>query len=413
MLEDYCRSRAERAVWEQNMLAPLLEEAAARFTKDRYCYLYARASLRFMASFGGWLQEKRIPIERVTEDHVDSFLDDFIGRPTEASFHRRRQVRAGVHFVLSLIREKCPMPVVRGPAQEKTRRFVAYLRRDRGLAECTIDQHGRDLEEFLISCFGQGEVHPAELTAARLLAYVAGSPGAQSNFRRRRVCTTLRCYFRFLRLQGVSVSHLGAAIPRIAVPRKALSPKVVTVAQVEQLLRSFDRSQAKGRRNHAAVLCMCDLGMRLGDVARLSLDDIDWREGSVKVANHKAGQPYRLPLPKRVGQALADYLATGRPSSSQRQVFLCHSHPYGSPVTAGALKAVVRAAWKRCGRQERPLGTHILRHSAATRMKQKGIPLKTIADVLGHRSLRTTALYAQVDLPALRKVAQPWPEGQP
>jgi integrase len=155
---------------------------------------------------------------------------------------------------------------------------------------------------------------------------------------------------------------------------------------------------------------MIDLGMRVGDVARLSLDDIDWRAGTMAVANHKRGRPYRLPLPKRLGQALADYLANARPSSERREVFLCHAQPRGLPTTVHALKTAVRSAWKRAGLYDRFSGTHILRHTVATRMKQQGVALKSIADVLGHHSLQTTTLYAQVDLPALRSTAQPWPE---
>jgi site-specific recombinase XerD len=157
---------------------------------------------------------------------------------------------------------------------------------------------------------------------------------------------------------------------------------------------------------------MAELGLRVGDVARLALDDIDWREGMVRVPNHKRGRPYQLPLPRRLGQALADYLVKGRPSSQRQAVFLCHAHPRGTPVTAGALKRAVQRAWQRSGLDKRFSGTHVLRHSVATRMKQEGVSLKFIADVLGHDSVQTTTLYAQVDLPVLRKVAQPWPEEQ-
>ena len=157
---------------------------------------------------------------------------------------------------------------------------------------------------------------------------------------------------------------------------------------------------------------MAELGLRVGDVARLTLDDVDWCEGTVRVPNHKRGKPYQLPLPRRLGQALADYLAKGRPSSLRREIFVRHAHPRGTAVTAGALKREVQRAWQRSGLEKRCSGTHVLRHSVATRMKQEGVSLKFIADVLGHESVQTTTLYAQVDLPVLRTVAQPWPEEQ-
>ena len=167
------------------------------------------------------------------------------------------------------------------------------------------------------------------------------------------------------------------------------------------LLGAVDDSKATGKRTYATIMCLSDLGMRVGDVARLSLDDIDWRQGTVRIANYKQGRSFQLPLPKRVGKALAEYLANGRPESTSRAVFVQHARPVGMPITAHALKTEIRRVWERSGLHETFSGTHILRHSAATRMKQEGIPLKSIADVLGHTSLQTTVLYAQVDAPAL------------
>ena len=203
-----------------------------------------------------------------------------------------------------------------------------------------------------------------------------------------------------------------SVVPTVRRPRTALSPKWLTSVDTDRLLSSVDRSRATGKRTYAVILCMAELGLRVGDVARLKLEDIDWREGTVRVPNHKRGRPYQLPLPRRLGQAIADYLAEGRPSSPRREIFLRHAHPRGTAVTPGALKREVRRAWQRAGLDKRFSGTHILRHSVATRMKQEGVSLKFIADVLGHDSVQTTTLYAQVDLPVLRTVAQPWPEVQ-
>jgi site-specific recombinase XerD len=114
-----------------------------------------------------------------------------------------------------------------------------------------------------------------------------------------------------------------------------------------------------------------------------------------------------LPLPERLGQALSEYVKHGRPPSDSRQVFLRHALGVGAPTNAALLKSAVRRAWRRTGLKYN--GTHILRHSVATRMKRAGASLKVIADTLGHNGLQTAALYSQVDLPALRRVAQPWP----
>jgi len=410
MLEYYHRCPKRRAAWESNVLAPFLEEAAGRYREWGYFYKYAQQGLRFMADFGDWLQKNWIAIDRVTEAQIQRFLDQFVPQAPADFVRRREKVRAAVHFVLTLIREKHPLLRVSTPAQFVTDLYVEHLRANRGLVEGTIAHHQQCLEGFLTACFGKGAVRLEEITAARVHAYIETIPRTISNSRRRRVCSALRGYFRFLQLQGYPTEYLQRIVPQIPTPRAALSPRILTRAEVEQLLSALDRTKPVGKRDYAAILCMIDLGMRVGDVARLSLDDIDWRAGTVSVANHKRGRPYRLPLPKRLGQALADYLTEGRPPSEHREIFVRHFPPHGFPIATSVLKLAVRGAWQRAGLYDRFSGTHILRHSAATRMKQEGISLKSIADVLGHHSLQTTTLYTQVDLPALRSIAQPWPE---
>lgn len=412
MLDYYVRDRKRLAVMERNPLAPFLKEAAERYRAEGYDYKYAQRVLGYAASFGNWLRTRHVPLDRITEEHVKGFVHWIVPRPPEKFIHTRRRTLAAANFVLALIRAKHPMVLAESPAQAEVGRYVEHLRRNRGLAEGTLEHHQRNLKQFLTFCFKQQRVDYSAITAAGIHAYVDGLPQGFRNSRRRNTCTALHGYFRFLQLQGVATGHLQAAVPAVRSPRAALSPKWLTSADADQLLRFINRSRASGRRNYAAILCMIDLGLRVGDVARLSLDDIDWRQGTVRVANHKRARPYRLPLPQRLGQALTDYLAKGRPSSQRREVFLCHAHPRGTPVTAAALKRMVGRAWELAGLDKRFSGTHILRHSLATRMKQEGVSLKLIADVLGHHSVQSTTLYAQVDLPALRTVAQPWPEEQ-
>jgi integrase/recombinase XerD len=412
MLEYYFRDRKKIAVMERNVLSPFLQEAAARYRAEGYIYKYARASLGYAVALGDWLQTRRVPLDRITEKHMDGFLDWFVPKPPENFTYKRRRTRAAIQFVLSLIRARHPVVLTQSPAQAEVDRYVDHLRRNRGLAEGTLEHHHRNLEQFLTSCFKQRPVDHSAITAKRIHAYVDALPCSLSNSRRRGTCIALRGYFRFLQLQSVAAGHLQSVVPKVRSPRAALSPKWLTLADADRLLGVINRSRASGKRNYAVILCMIDLGMRVGDVARLSLEDIDWSEGTVRVGNHKRARPYRLPLPQRLGQALAEYLAKGRPSSHRREIFLCHAHPRGTPVTAAALKRMVGRTWELAGLAKRFSGTHVLRHSVATRMKQEGVGLKFIADVLGHHSLQTTTLYTQVDLPALRTVAQSWPEEQ-
>lgn len=418
MLEYYYASDRMRRRLKQNRLAAFIEEAACRFRKDGYTFSYARGCLLTMSYFGDWLEGYEIPVRRVTMDHSKDFMALFVpprfrGRPQDAApATKRKAARAALRLVVTLIHERHPVAHAQSPAQIEVAAYLDYLRTNRGLTEGSISHHQQCLGEFLAHCFAEGQVRVAEITPVCIHKYVDALPRTKSNSKRRQVCCALRGYFRFLELRGEAVGRLAAVVPMVHGARAALSPKVLTPAHVQRLLRSVDRSTGAGRRNYAAILCMCDLGMRVGDVARLTLDDVDWHKGAVLVANRKGNRPYRLPLPKRVGTALAEYLANGRPASQFREMFLRHARPFGVPATPASLEAAIQRQWIKAGLHDTFSGTHILRHSAATRMKQKGIPLKTIADVLGHSSMQTTVLYAQVDLPALRRTAQPWPGGK-
>jgi site-specific recombinase XerD len=413
MLEYYCPSLARRAVQEQNVLTAFLHEAACRFRADRYSDTYAYECLRNMVHFGKWLRAYGISAESVTQEHVERFVKESVPRVGPSATERRGQLYKALHFLLRLIREKHPVMTRPSIVQLETGRYIEHLLRNRGLGEGTIANHRRALEKFLSAFCRQGPLDLSQVTAARLLSYLMDLPRTPTDGQRRHACTAVRGYLRFLQLRGAPVAPLLTVIPRIPVPRRAVPPQVLTPAELKQLLKALDHSRPTGRRDYAAVLCMADLGMRGRDVPRLMLDDIDWRQGTVCVANHKGGLPYRMPLPRRLGLALADYLKCERPPSKRREVFLGYGHPRDVPMTARALPSSVYRAWKRSGLAGRFRGMHILRHTVATRMKQKGVALKVIADVLGHRSLQSTTLYAQVDLPALRKIAQSWPEGQP
>lgn len=176
------------------------------------------------------------------------------------------------------------------------------------------------------------------------------------------------------------------------------------------LLSTFDRTTAAGRRDRAIVLLLAELALRANEVAALTLDDIDWRGGTIMIAPSKSRRADRLPLPAEVARAVVAYLRGGRPQSAVRNLFVRHRAPLGGPITSGIVRGVVRRGYARspvCAGLTRP---YLLRHTAASRLLRSGATLKEVADLLRHRSFDTTAIYAKVDLPSLVDVARPWPE---
>ncbi len=205
------------------------------------------------------------------------------------------------------------------------------------------------------------------------------------------------------------MEHLIDSIPRAAQWSKARLPQHLTEEQEERFLRAPDRSRPTGRRDYAMFLMMCRLGLRVSEVADLTLGDIDWRQGTVSVHMAKSRRIHTLPLPSAVGDAVVAYLHDGRPGSRDRHVFLRHRPPVGRGVSRGLIRGAARRAYQSAGLASSWTGTHRLRHTAAVRMVQGHASIKQIADVLGHRCVDTTAIYAKVDIEALREVALPWP----
>jgi integrase/recombinase XerD len=227
-----------------------------------------------------------------------------------------------------------------------------------------------------------------------------------------RIATAVRSFLRYRQFLGIGDVRAVAAVPRAAQWRLARLPRVLTETELAAFLAAFDRTTAIGRRGYAIALCFTALGLRVGEAARLTLDDIDWRAGLVTLAPGKTRRASQLPLPATVAAALADYLRHGRPVTPSRVLFVHHRAPCGQPLGPSGVRVAVRYAYARAGLGTRFTGTHVLRHTAATRMLRAGVPLKEIADVLRHRSLDTSTIYTKVDLSALTAVALPWPAVQ-
>jgi site-specific recombinase XerD len=152
---------------------------------------------------------------------------------------------------------------------------------------------------------------------------------------------------------------------------------------------------------------MTELGLRISEIAHLTLQDLDWRNGTLRLVKSKVGRERLLPLPQRLGKALASYLRRGRPAVAQIRVFLCHHFPYGTPLSTSQVGYAIRKAYARAGLPV--TRTHLLRHSFATNLHQQGASVKALADVLGHQSLESTTIYTRVNRRQLRSVIMPWP----
>ena len=184
-------------------------------------------------------------------------------------------------------------------------------------------------------------------------------------------------------------------------------PRALKPDEIERLLESFSTRHRWPKRSYAIIRCALDLGLRSGEIAGLKISDIDWRTGTVTLKGTKTLRQDILPLPMETGQALAEYLQHERPRSSSPSVFVMHRGDHDRGVTAGAIRGVIGWAYRRIGLKH--TRSHALRHAFACRLVERGSSLKEVADLLRHRSLNSTLIYAKLDTPKLAAVALPWP----
>jgi integrase/recombinase XerD len=222
--------------------------------------------------------------------------------------------------------------------------------------------------------------------------------------------TALRSFLHYARYRGDITLDLVAAIPSVANWSMSSIPRAIPAESVRQLLASFNRRTAQGRRDYAILLLLARLGLRASEVAFLELDDLDWEVGQVTVRG-KRGARAALPLPADVGAAIAAYLQHGRPHSPSRRVFVRALAPAVGFAGPSAIACVVRDALERAGVNAPTKGAHQFRHALATQMLRRGASLSEIGEILRHRSPETTTIYAKVDLDALRPLALAWPGG--
>jgi site-specific recombinase XerD len=287
------------------------------------------------------------------------------------------------------------------------RRYDGHLRDVRGLAAGTRRNHCRIVDLLLRRKFAGGAVAMAALRPVDVRRFIARQLGdSPSHSVAAQLATALRSYFRYRTVCGDSIAGLNAVVSSPVQWKLSSLPRALKPDEVQRLLAALPYGR-KPRRGYAIVRCALDMGLRAGEIANLSIDDIDWREGTVTLKGTKSRRQDILPLPMTTGQAFADYLQHERPTTASRTLFLCRRESRDIPITSHVIQKVIHRACRRAGLSGS--GSHVLRHTLACRLVENGGSLKEVADVLRHRSLETTRIYAKLDTPHLAEVALPWP----
>jgi site-specific recombinase XerD len=392
-------------------LAPYLGLYAQKLRSQGYAKQTGRGKLQRVAGFSQWLHRKQVAAHQVTTKHASDFLRSC--RSTHSQV--RRGDPAALAGFLQLLRDHkvipapAPLPVPTA-SQRWLKEYELYLEKEQSLSLATRTNYLPFVRQFLQDRFGCGPVHRSLLQAADVLRFVRRAAAQLKGKRVLLMTTALRSFLRFARYRGEIALDLAACVPPVANWALSNLPKSLTPVQVRKVLaQARQRSSAVGRRDYAILLLLARLGLRGGEVAGLSLGDVDWEQSRISIRG-KGDRVAQLPLPAEVGQALAAYLKDRRPAvTNPRRLFLRVRAPLVELKGSVAIATVVRRALERAKIQSPRKGAHLFRHALASAMLQNGSSLSEIGELLRHRSPDTTAIYAKVDLRALRSLALPWP----
>ena len=360
---------------------------------------------RLIGPFARWAAHEGLAAANLEEAHVDMFLARRVRR-------RGNLGRTALLHFLEYLRtfgaappRRPPEPVV---AEVLVRKYLDYLRRDRGLCARSIEIYSHFVRAF-VEAHGLPE-RVASLGAPAVRGYLLERSQGRSISFVKLLAATLRSFLRFLFVDQATSVDLSTAVPPVRRWGCAAVPPLLTHEEVERVIASIDRSTARGRRTLAIVLLLARLGLRAGEVVTLELGDIRWDVGEILVRG-KGRLNDRLPLLDDVGEAMVLYLRDARGPSTSRRVFLRLLAPRVGLSGPHAVSVVARNALRHAGLQPTGrVGAHVFRHGLATQSMRGGASLTEISQLLRHRAIATTQIYAKVDIEALRGVVLPWPK---
>jgi integrase/recombinase XerD len=290
------------------------------------------------------------------------------------------------------------------PFEEEAPGFLRYLREERGLREETIYHYGHRLNGFADFLRRSGVKSLTDLSPALLASFVVDTAPKLARTGKRDLCGVIRVFLRFCHRQQVIGKDLSGAVEMPQAYRLADVPRSITWEEVRRMLEVVDRRTPLGRRDYAILLLLITYGLRAHEIAKLTLDDIDWKHERLQIPERKAGHWTAYPLANVVAEALIEYLRAGRPQTQDRHIFFRVLAPQ-SPITNAAVSSIVAAYLGKAGIQVRRPGAHTLRHTCVQKLIEAEFPLKTIGDYVGHRSPQSTEIYSKVAIAALREVA--------
>lgn len=411
MLEQIFKSKSTIQKLRSGILGKQIDDFATYFVAQGYSKKTFRSRFGLISKLSLWLQAHKLKLNDLNEQQLGKFIQ--YRKKTTANFIGKGDGKT-LQLLVEFLRIKGVIPEQKIPAPEnesvekQIREFALYLLEEKGLLASTVKRNGGVIRQFLLKLFGQQTFSPQELSRSSLLTYISDCREHYSSKNTQLIASILRSFLHFLLITGEIKTELAQCIPSIHAYRAAHLPEFLTPEQIKKLLSACDQSSPSGCRNYAILLLLIRLGVRASEVLNLSLDDINWPQGTIQIYG-KRKKCRVLPLPHDVGKAIATYLKTSRPHCLSRQVFIRSRAPFQGLHNSSTISSIVRRALIAAELSPQLQGAHLLRYTAATEALRCGATLFEIGDLLGHCSVDTTALYTKVDIVRLKEIAMPWP----
>ncbi|QLQ24643.1 MAG: tyrosine-type recombinase/integrase [Dechloromonas sp.] len=394
-------------------LAAYVSAYLERLERGRYASSTSRRCLNAVAHFAHWMSLCRLLVARLDESRIDQFLQEHLphcGCRGPVTRHPR-EAHAALMPLLAILRQRgviADLPTPSGPITEELSRYDAHMLDTRGLASGTRSVRLRIIERLLVHKFAGHTLDLHKLQPQDIRRFVAEQLELRNTISNAvTINAALRGYLRWRATYGDSVQALLGVIASPANWTHASLPRALQSSEVGRVLNPFTQALRSPKRGYAIVRLALDLGLRCIEINRLQLDDIDWQHGTLTLRRTKSRRQDVLPLPVPTGKALEPYLQHERPLTSNRSLFVRSLAPHDSPVSVHAIRRVIRDAFRRAGIAHGR--AHALRHTLACRLVNSGVSIKEVADVLRHRSLNISLIYAKTDHAGLVEVALPWP----
>jgi site-specific recombinase XerD len=417
MLEYWYKEKRTLVDFRRGPLGPHFDGFAAYLKAKGYSRDWGKGILSKCCQFNAFLIERGIATcGQVSDSLIEPFLDVYlVNTRTAGTYYSPRIVARGVlkllfHYLVEIKTVKPPkVAQSKKPYDWLLNPYLRHLQDECGFSAVTLQRAQVQVGSFLDALGRKAERHrfkilPAEVVEGYLNRHLKDSPENLVS-----LGGALRRFFRYCAVGQYTHMDFSGLIPPVRRYRYASLPKGMEDSALERVLGTIDRDAPNGARDYAIMVLMMAYGLRGVSVAQLLLDDIDWQRTRIRIRAQKGGKEVVLPLMDSVGDALIHYLRHRGNQSPFREMFLTVKAPF-RPLNSLVISHLVRGYMRAAGITQAGAGTRTLRHSWAIRALANDSPIKSIADVLGHRYIDTTFIYAKADVKTLRGVAMPWPK---